>query len=475
MSDAVALKKEIKAWEHEFKAKHGRGPKVPDIKANPVIENKYKELKRLSKAISSAPSIPTKRAAEPGPAPLNSFNPFSPQKERRTRNLELSPGKVEPIFNPFATPSRPKGRPSIFHSPDASPEPPSPTPRAKSQTLFTRSTTTPKLPSPISRARKRLRGEAVSPSPVKEKRRRLSSEPPPSPSVPSSVAGDDDDDLFSEVPASSSFIEDSPVKGSSFRLLFDESSNKDLKKKLFPSDTDTFSAPTIFGGSTARTTLSRTMSQRSSVDRDASSSQSSRKRAFSVDSDVVEDSDAPATDTLVLVPPSPPTAAESSKRIQGPYKGKGKVGDRKKAKVVAMQEDSEDEDMDSSRVRVVGHSIAQGSAHPRHDSDDDELIHLRSQRGRVENGDDSSVEDEHLEVDLPNQLKQVLAFSPDNSKAREKEERVIDGLLYGRRTEHYDASRGGEIWGIGEQDGAEIDDEEGDWEGEPVPWEVGEL
>lgn len=215
------------------------------------------------------------------------------------------------------------------------------------------------------------------------------------------------------------------------------------------------------------------MSQRSSVDQDASSSQSSRKRAFSVDSDV--DEDTPAADTLVLVPPSPPPAAESSKRIQGPYKGKGKVGDRKKAKVAVMNEDSEDEDKDSSRVRVVDYSLAQRSAHPRHDSDDDDLIHLHSQRGRVEDGDDSSVEDEHLEVDLPNKLKQVLAFSPDNSKTREKEERVIDGLIYGRRTEHYDASRGGEIWGIGEQDGAEVEDEEGDWEGEPVPWEVGEL
>lgn len=37
MSDAAVLKKEIKAWEHEFKAKHGRGPKVPDIKANTAI------------------------------------------------------------------------------------------------------------------------------------------------------------------------------------------------------------------------------------------------------------------------------------------------------------------------------------------------------------------------------------------------------------------------------------------------------
>ena len=79
-------------------------------------------------------------------------------------------------------------------------------------------------------------------------------------------------------------------------------------------------------------------------------------------------------------------------------------------------------------------------------------------------------------VDLPEKFRRVLAISPSRSQNR-TEERVVRGLLYGDRVGHYDPSRGGIIWGAGEADdaaygGAETED---DWEGEPVPWEVGEL
>jgi hypothetical protein len=41
---------------------------------------------------------------------------------------------------------------------------------------------------------------------------------------------------------------------------------------------------------------------------------------------------------------------------------------------------------------------------------------------------------------------------------------------------HYDPAKGGEIWDVGEEDQVWEDTEgEDDWEGEGVPWEVGEL
>ncbi|KIM47822.1 hypothetical protein M413DRAFT_439502 [Hebeloma cylindrosporum] len=63
-----------------------------------------------------------------------------------------------------------------------------------------------------------------------------------------------------------------------------------------------------------------------------------------------------------------------------------------------------------------------------------------------------------------------------------EEDRLVKGLLYGRRMTHYDPMKGGEIWDVGEdhqlisEEGAQkyTEDEE-DWEGEPVPWEMGEL
>ncbi|KAI6047796.1 hypothetical protein EDC04DRAFT_23276 [Pisolithus marmoratus] len=78
-------------------------------------------------------------------------------------------------------------------------------------------------------------------------------------------------------------------------------------------------------------------------------------------------------------------------------------------------------------------------------------------------------------VDLPDKLRHVLAISPSQDRNR-REERVVRGLLYGDRVDHYDSRRGGEIWDAGEwDDGVRDMETEDDWEGEPVPWEVGEL
>jgi hypothetical protein len=52
---------------------------------------------------------------------------------------------------------------------------------------------------------------------------------------------------------------------------------------------------------------------------------------------------------------------------------------------------------------------------------------------------------------------------------------MVRSVLYGERTSGYDAVRGGDIWNVGEIGEASDSQAEDDWEGEPVPWETGEL
>jgi hypothetical protein len=55
-----------------------------------------------------------------------------------------------------------------------------------------------------------------------------------------------------------------------------------------------------------------------------------------------------------------------------------------------------------------------------------------------------------------------------------KDERVVSDLLYGHGKFCH---RGAEIWRVGEEIAREVVDSEGEneWEGEAVPWEVGEM
>ena len=84
-----------------------------------------------------------------------------------------------------------------------------------------------------------------------------------------------------------------------------------------------------------------------------------------------------------------------------------------------------------------------------------------------------------FEINLPSDLAQVLALSPSHTSSylRDKtEQKVVKELLYGSRERHYNPQRGGIVYDVGEEDQSEgVDGGEDDWEGEPVPWEVGEL
>lgn len=220
------------------------------------------------------------------------------------------------------------------------------------------------------------------------------------------------------------------------------------------------------------------------------------KRAFSDDEmDIAEAPTESVSSYPTLLPPSPPPAGSSSHRTSGQYNAKRKTSattGRKKAKMAEQEEIAEDDDEDDSvsgNVKLVQPSHTRARL-PRTEEDGGDLdpesdpIFAGAPHVRGQTNGQSVSEEGVLEVDLPDKLRQVLELSSSESRVRGiREERVVAGLLYGRREGHYDAMKGGEIWDVGEdvvgqdeegKDNRETDGED-DWEGEPVPWEVGEL
>ena len=110
-----------------------------------------------------------------------------------------------------------------------------------------------------------------------------------------------------------------------------------------------------------------------------------------------------------------------------------------------------------------------GDAHPSWEAD----WRARSRPEQSAFLDDASAAAGKFEVDLPDDLHRILAISPDGQTRETGEEKVVRSLLYGSREVHYDPSKGGEIWDVGED--SEYGGDTDDWEGEPVPWETGEL
>ena len=79
-----------------------------------------------------------------------------------------------------------------------------------------------------------------------------------------------------------------------------------------------------------------------------------------------------------------------------------------------------------------------------------------------------------LEVNLPDDLRRLLAISPSKAHTT-RDISMVRGVLYGERMSNYDAQKGGDVWDVGEIGEASGSQAEDDWEGEPVPWETGEL
>lgn len=374
----------------------------------------------------------------------------------------------------------------------------------------------------MSRARKRLRGEPVSPSPSKEKRRRVMSQT--SLPFPRFQSGANSDDLGceggEEVLNDSSFVDNSPLKphakGKHFAPLFNarKAPRDDLFHDTIPESRMTTSGsldltasgeltnPSAGGlRSSSVNTLNPLYTQKShSHDADTTATRtirSSRKRSIS---------DAEKNPSIVqktcpqsrprLLPPSPPAASGSSAASR---KAQGKAIDtRKKAKLVnntEIDEESESEvdlPVHKGGLKLIDRSHTRAARTSRQEYDDEHIgldsdpilvyAHLTAPHGQSI-PTTSHPQDGKFEVDLPDKLRRVLSLGYVDANWRDcQEAQVAKSVLYGRKLAHYNPDKGGEIWDIGENDVMDGDEStrsnvevEDDWEGEPVPWEVGEL
>ncbi|OJA16125.1 hypothetical protein AZE42_00034 [Rhizopogon vesiculosus] len=542
--DQVAsLRAEIKAWERDFKSKFSRDPTVQDIRDQPAVADKYKSYKKLSKAASLQPStsqtpvtppkhssrshiIPKPRPVQVVP-PLPGFNPFSPVKNKgKQRDLPSAssfPTRKPPSSNPFLTPSKNVPSPS---SPSISPnhviqvQPHSPIGTSQLPTLPNTA---------VSRARKRLRGEPVSPSPNKQKRQRVGSHTAlPFPNS-RSLSSDDEDDAgeMGVAGANNCFIDDSPVKppagGKSFKLLFEDtlpvaSVPKKSANGLKSQSRDSDDAVRIDSNDTASLETSPINSRRSkthptrqkikadkiptsaikkdeflNADRQANQSRSGLSRIITLEkqkhgnpsnlktslkrplSEAVAVNDGLPSASCSLFPLLPPSPTHEDPSLNHRVSANAK-GSRKKAKVVS-EEDEDEDSLDEIAVKVINRAqTAQQVSENADELDWDPILHNGAHSRDPDASGTSHHETGSFSVDLPDELRLMLAISPSRNH-NVKQERVFRGLLYGDRVSHYDASRGGDIWDVGEAEDDTRGSTEGedDWEGAPIPWEVGEL
>lgn len=394
----------------------------------------------------------------------------------------------------------------------------------------------------MSRARKRLRGEPVSPSPSKEKRRRIISQT----SLPFSrfQSRTNSDDLGcegeEEVLNDSSFVDNSPLKphakGKHFAPLFNARNapiDDSSKVKAFTNDSksgldilhgtvpesrmttsgslDLMASGELTNGnpsagaqrprSSSVNTLNPLYTQKShSHGADTTPSRdirSSHKRSISdaeTNPFIVEE--AHPRSKPRLLPPSPPAASGSSAASK---KAQGKAVDtRKKAKLANNTEiDGESENevdllAHKGGLKLIDRSHTRAARTSRQEYDDEHigldsdpiLVYARLGAPHGQSIPTTShPQDGRFEVELPDKLRHVLSLGHVDAKWRDcQEAQVAKSVLYGRKLAHYNPDKGGEIWDIGENDFMDGDEStrsnvevEDDWEGEPVPWEVGEL
>ncbi len=193
------------------------------------------------------------------------------------------------------------------------------------------------------------------------------------------------------------------------------------------------------------------------------------------------DTDSDTPDSLcpnhrpLLLPPSPPPAASGSV-YTGKGKGKGQATGpaRKRPK---LPEDSGDDDEGSTNVHVKIREWGWqrcGTSRATSVEDLDPILGLGAYDRLSSPSPVSDDAPGDFEVDLPDHLRCLLAISPSKALTT-RDVSVVRGVLYGERTSSYDAQRGGDIWDVGEIGEAGDSQAEDEWEGEPVPWETGEL
>ncbi|KAI0308287.1 hypothetical protein B0F90DRAFT_1813572 [Multifurca ochricompacta] len=562
--DVISLRAELKSFERFFKAQHGHAPSVNEIKKAgfgttptlysihiygsslpPSTADKYKLYKKLSKlgnATGALPDHPIESPSTPQRArptiseppiyivpksravkteSVSVSNPFSPVKNKQKEATSSSPSGLYGSTNPFVTP--PKGAQAILSSHKALSLDPFPPIRAL--TDVTCPPPQKSIPnSTVSRARKRLRGEPVSPSPVKEKRQRIFTDIPAFSKLGELTVEDSDtDDHAAAEQANSSFVADSPMKphpkGGAFKLLFEGGASDDItldgraRSQGLPVNTGLGLLPSKSqrARSMSRSSDSETPSdnhqnlkmksqkeilrkaarnigQRSVYTPTALHSQAIRadrmeenSRAITTTKRLLADTESDTLDTLcpshgpALIPPSPPPPGSNSAYAR---KGGARVNGsiRKRPK---LPEDSVDEDEDNTDVHVKfrewswqRRGISRATDTPGEDLDP--ILGL-SAHDRPSSPDPTNVDmPDNFEVNLPDDLRRLLAISPSKGQTT-RDVNVVRGVLYSERASNYDAQRGGDIWDVGEIGEASDSQAEDDWEGEPVPWETGDL
>ena len=253
-----------------------------------------------------------------------------------------------------------------------------------------------------------------------------------------------------------------------------ESAKSLTTKRLYPNG---FAKNNIFGASEASLSGPEQAIQADHIEESSSQRITAAKRSLT-------HTDSDALDTLCpshcpLLPPSPPPAVSSSV-YTGKGKGRGNVTGpiRKRPK---LPEDSGDEDEGSTDLHV---KIREWSWQQRPDTsratdtsvEDLDPVFGLGAYNRPSSPSPASDGDVlgDFEVNLPDDLRRLLAISPFKAHTT-RDVSMVRGVLYGGRTSSYDAQRGGDIWDVGEIGGASDSQAEDDWEGEPVPWEMGDL
>ncbi|TFK77286.1 hypothetical protein BDN72DRAFT_891041 [Pluteus cervinus] len=514
MTELATVRTQIKVWERSFKEKHGRGPSVDEIKQQPEIAEKYKLYKKLSKsnagpsqpqaidASSSnlAPVTPPKRAAlmpqrtravEPT-VPLSSFNPFSPQKNKgKQRETPSSTRTASALVTRSRSPS------------------PSPFQRTVNRTKVDERSQSPSHDPPaVLRARKRLRGEAVSPSPRKPKfaRGHPGSQPSPGALNPHNDSMDDEGDAFAF-----NYIGKSPSKpsqaGRSFTLLFEEENEEGVDslnveqqprlKSLYAGGLFGSGADEILGNNgkvPKQPQIKIFPPARNPRPAETTKHNSGSSRPIPLHTDPESD---PVPGSPSIPPPSTdaaetdrPSSDDKPTKRTFQSKRKGKLG---KESIITGQshgDESEDDDLMkmTDNVKVITRSRFVRAANGGDELDlemDPILAYSQRVLPRADVPPLSAIsatgDDSKLTVDLPDELRQFLAFESAEPKSQKvDDDKVAQELIYGRRVGTYDPSRGGEIWDVGEDASTNLSqtqhpESEDDWEGEPIPWAAGEL
>lgn len=522
-SEYTTLRTELKQWEREYQAQHGRKPTPNDIRLIPGLTEKYKRFKALSKAAGQTgdvgkPPAPASTGASSGiirhsravedlgdaiPAAARP-NPFSPSKPRPTTS-HIASGRRTPerhLFpNPFASPvkkkegsnatssAHPGTLDSLSHSPSSSPNP-FVVKRLPDENLL-KPTQPPD--SPFTAARKRIRGDGEeglgntmdTDAPDNTKRRRFVNRSQSAsysglfgtaPYILPDTAAQSNSNTQPSQPGSSrpgeEVLGDSPIKpsvrnGVVYKPIFDDG-RESLQTSALGSQRSGTTRTTSLPASL--TIFSKRPESDDAARKHLVSSQPVQDDDSLTNDNQAMDEDDPSTSTQLIAPTPVKTGA---KQWKGQAKGK------KQKTMTHANEDLSDSEQTSDEVqavevewRILGPLQVPGQTDDKGDDDDDENFQLlslgkpwiRHYSTAEEDGEINESVREHVEIDLPEEMQNLLELSP--SKPRVDEDQVVQDILAGIG----DRSKRHEVWHVGD-----VGTEEDDWDSEGAGWWEAEL